>query len=314
MNFLPWYNDDVCMGWTWYLGNDFIFAIVGIILLNIFNRSRIGAWVLTTVISLVSFIVTWAIIWHYNLTIIDDPTTPRGADYQYYLYDKPYSRIPAYLVGFVIPWLLLWAKDKHGFQRGTQPMTTKAFVIVRAAVCLAIAVIVFLLFVTYTDQVGGYGHETKKLANWGTLANDMYLTFGRPVWAAAHIVLVLACYFDYTPVINGFLGHPVWAPLTKLTYNAYLLHPLIVNWRCGLAVQYYQFTVSQVVQNWVCDTILAFVAATVAWCLVEKPAATLTNFLLGKERARVNVLNKAALPSAIVALEREAASVETSIR
>ena len=35
---------------------------------------------------------------------MDDPTNvAHGADYQYYLYDKPYSRIPAYLVGFAVP-------------------------------------------------------------------------------------------------------------------------------------------------------------------------------------------------------------------
>jgi peptidoglycan/LPS O-acetylase OafA/YrhL len=274
------------MGWTWYLGNDFIFAIVGILLLNLFHRSHAKGWLVTVFLAIASFIVTWLIIWQYNLTIIDNPGTPRGADYQYYLYDKPYSRIPAYLVGFAVPWILLWAKQKYGLERGSQPLTTRAFILVRCAVVVALGLIFFLLFITYTNQPGGFGHESKKISNWGKIANDIYLTFGRPLWAAAHAVLVVACYFDYIPLINSVLAHPVWAPLTKLTYNAYLLHPLIVNWRCGLAVQYYPFTVFMVLQNMACDTALAFVAAAIAWCLVEKPASTLTGFLLGKPATR----------------------------
>lgn len=76
----------------------------------------------------------------------------------------------------------------------------------------------------------------------------------------------------------------MWAPLTKLTYNAYLLHPLCVNLRCGLAVQYYQFTYYQILQNCLTDSILAYIAAAVAFCLVEKPTGTLTGFLLAKPK------------------------------
>merc|ERR1712070_387388 len=85
MNFLPWYNDDVCMGWTWYLGNDMIFAIVGIALLNLYKwRSKLG-WAMVIFITLGSFVVTYYLISYYRLTIIDDPTELHGADYQYYL-------------------------------------------------------------------------------------------------------------------------------------------------------------------------------------------------------------------------------------
>lgn len=285
MNFLPWYNDDVCMGWTWYLGNDMIFAIIGIALLNLWKWGHRSGWLATTFITISSFVVTFWLICHYNLGIIDDPRSPHGSDYQYYLYDKPWSRIPAFLVGLVVPWVLLWAKDKYGLQRGTQPRSARAVVLARIAFMLALGVIFFLLFITYTDQDGGFG-SSKVMSNWSTEASATYLTFGRPLWACAHAVIALACYFDYIPFVNGFLSHWLWSPLTRLTYNAYLFHPLMINFRCGLAVQYYQFTTWTLLQNLLIDSTLAYVCAAVAWCLVEKPAATLTTFLLAKPRSR----------------------------
>lgn len=281
MNFLPWYNDDVCMGWTWYLGNDMIFAIIGIALLNLWKWGPRSGWAMTIAITVASFVITFSIIWQYKLAILDDPTTPHGSDYQYYLYDKPWSRIPAFLVGFVVPWVLLWAKRVHGLDRGTQPRSAAAFFAVRVAFWAAIGVVFFLLFVAYSDQAGGFG-STRVESNWTTLENGIYLTFGRPLWVCAHIVITLACYFDYVPLVNGFLSHHLWAPLTKLTYNAYLLHPLMINLRCGNAVQYYQFTWWTLFENLIIDAGLAYAAAAVTWCLVEKPVTTLTGFLIAK--------------------------------
>jgi len=286
MNFLPWYNDDVCMGWTWYLGNDMIFAIIGIALLNLWKWGPRSGWATTIGIAVSSFVTTFVLIWHYKLAIIDNPgDRVHGEDYQYYLYDKPWSRIPAYLVGFVVPWLLLWAKGKYGLERGTQPRSAAAFAAVRVAFWAAIGVIFFLLFITLSDQDGGFG-STRAMSNWTTPDNAFYLTFARPVWACAHAVIAVACFFDYLPIANGFLSHWVWAPLARLTYNAYLLHPLVINLRCGLAVQYYQFSYWTLFQNLLTDSTLAYAAAAVMWCLVEKPTATLTGFLLAKPTAK----------------------------
>merc|ERR1712178_640531 len=105
-----------------------IFAIIGIALLNLWKWGPRSGWFMTIFIAVSSLAVTFFLIWHYDLTIIDDPRTPHGSDYQYYLYDKPWSRIPAYLVGLVLPWVLLWAEREHGLRRGTQPKTAAAYI------------------------------------------------------------------------------------------------------------------------------------------------------------------------------------------
>jgi len=285
MNFLSWYNDDVCMGWTWYLGNDMIFAIIGIALLNLWKWNRCAGWLTTTAITAASFILTFYLICYYNLGVIDDPTKAHGSDYQYYLYDKPWSRIPAYLVGLAVPWLLAWAKRVYGLERGNQPRTSTACAIAYLVFTIALGIIFFLLFITYTDQAGP-GESSRESSNWTRTENGLYLTFGRPLWACAHAMIALTCYFDYVPIVDGFLSHWLWAPLTRLTYNAYLFHPLMINLRCGWALNYYQFSSWTLAQNLLIDTTLAYMCATAAWCLVEKPAATMTAQLFAKRAAQ----------------------------
>merc|ERR1712137_1158805 len=99
---------------------------------------------------------TFYLICHYSLGIIDDPRKPHGSDYQYYLYDKPWSRIPAYLVGLVVPWILTWAKRVYNLERGTQPKSKGAVMGVYCLVLLALCVIFGLLFITISDEDGGY--------------------------------------------------------------------------------------------------------------------------------------------------------------
>merc|ERR1711871_712120 len=58
LNFIPFDSDKVCMGWTWYLGDDMIFFIVGIFLLPIYYRSRVIGWACLGLLSAASFAVT----------------------------------------------------------------------------------------------------------------------------------------------------------------------------------------------------------------------------------------------------------------
>merc|ERR1712070_172964 len=44
MNFIPFDSDKVCMGWTWYLGDDMIFFIFGIMILPIYARKAWVGW------------------------------------------------------------------------------------------------------------------------------------------------------------------------------------------------------------------------------------------------------------------------------
>merc|ERR1719482_1681981 len=65
MNLVPFDSDKVCMGWTWYLGDDMIFFIVGIFLLPLYYRSRIMGWLAVAILTAASFAVTGYLIFKY---------------------------------------------------------------------------------------------------------------------------------------------------------------------------------------------------------------------------------------------------------
>eukprot|EP00928_Gymnodinium_smaydae_P039781 TRINITY_DN27101_c0_g1_i2.p1 TRINITY_DN27101_c0_g1~~TRINITY_DN27101_c0_g1_i2.p1 ORF type:complete len:569 (+),score=46.02 TRINITY_DN27101_c0_g1_i2:81-1787(+) len=64
----PWYtNDGGCMGWSWYLGVDMLFAICGLVLLRIRARSPLIALIITVLAGALSVAVTIQQSLHHNL-------------------------------------------------------------------------------------------------------------------------------------------------------------------------------------------------------------------------------------------------------
>jgi len=100
------------------------------------------------------------------------------------------------------------------------------------------------------------------------------------------LILTLACYFDYVPLINGFLAHWMFQPLSALTFGAYLWHPVLIKLVAGNMEDYYNYSFIEAWQHATFFFVLAYAASTFSYCLVEKPCATMTGWLIPKKKPR----------------------------
>jgi len=191
-------------------------------------------------------------------------------DYSYWAYSKPYTRVPAYLVGVAAAWLLD-ELEHRGITRSNRPTGHIAQIGATVAAAFSVLVLLFLTFIPATDF--GYYHKN----SWGPVVSVMYLCFGRPVWAACWAVITVLCYYGYLPIVDGILAHRCWSPLARLTYGAYLLHPLVIKLSAGRALQYYTFSAEDMLYRYLGNTICAFAGAAVLWVFIERPALTLTS-------------------------------------
>lgn len=63
-----------------------------------------------------------------------------------------------------------------------------------------------------------------------------------------------------------------------------MLHPAIIKTLAGNMTSYYHFSMSEVLLHALGNCTLAYAAAAVMWCLVERPVATLTEAAMPKPR------------------------------
>lgn len=274
MNFIPFDSDKVCMGWTWYLGDDMIFFVLGCVLVPIYHRKKALGWWLLLCLSGLSMGVTAWLIARYHLSpyVFDSHYT----EYSYYAYSKPYTRAPAYFVGISAAWLLGTLEEK-GLTRESQPHRRHPLAATAVAI-LSAAVLCLVVFIPATD----FGASKN---SWNDFESILLLDFGRVAWALSWAAITILCYYGCLPWTNSFLAHPAWTPLARLTYGAYLLHPLVIKLAAGTSVQYYTFSGMEVCYRFVGNCFMAFSSAIALWCLIERPVMTLTSAGLKKPQA-----------------------------
>merc|ERR1719502_987522 len=242
------------MGWSWYLGDDMIFFLITIIILPIYARRAWVGWAAVISLTLLSFGLTSYYMVKYHLDIY--AFGPDYADFSYWVYSKPYARIPAYFVGTMTAWLLV-------------------------------------IFIPATD----YGEHAKE---WSIATNALFVNLARPLFAAGWAVITLLCYYDYVPLLNGFLSHPCWTPLARLTYGAYLVHPLVIKLSAGNAMQFYTFNSMDLLYRFTGNALLTTMGSVALWALCERPCMTIFS---PSKKGKNGKRNSAAVPSAAIAQE-----------
>ncbi|XP_064616438.1 nose resistant to fluoxetine protein 6-like isoform X2 [Liolophura sinensis] len=203
-----------CISWGWYLANDMQFYVLSPLVLITLHRSRVAGTAVLLALLTGSFITTGVISSVNKLP-------PNGIDlnqdinkpnlYQDLYYEKPYCRIGPYLVGMAVGYTCILHRT------GSQMKFTKKGLVFGWVLAFACN-----LAVLY----GLYGHF-----NTEPLTSDvsaLYNTVSRTAWALGLGWLVIACSSGNGGIINSLLSWAPFQPLGRLTYCAYLIHPLVI--------------------------------------------------------------------------------------
>jgi peptidoglycan/LPS O-acetylase OafA/YrhL len=267
MHFDP---DAVCMGWTWYLGNDFIFSFITVALMPVYYARKNIAWLIAALLIIGSCAITTYDIVQYNLGayVFDD----NYRAYSDMAYSRPWNRIPAYLVGVCAGWLLAELRANK--------WEVPSRMVCTAINLAAVGFLFFVIFIVKTD----FGAQKD---GWGGVENALYLCFARPFWAASLAVISFSCIGNtFLPYMNEFLSLKIWVPLARLTYGAYLMHPVIIKLLAGSMDDYYHFGASDVFYRLVGNVLLSFFAAFWVFVLVERPMMTISGLIMGRFTGR----------------------------
>jgi peptidoglycan/LPS O-acetylase OafA/YrhL len=194
--------DEMCMLWSWYLANDTQFYIIGAIILIVAVRHfKVAA---TTLVGfMISAWITTGIIAYNNnhMPNTDDPLALFDK-----IYDKPWTRLGPYLVGMTVGWILFKTNCKIKF--------TKLQLI--AGWSMSTGTILYLLY-------GLYNQELSKVAA------AAYSSLSHSAWAIALAWIIIACSTDNGGFVNKFLSAPALYPFSRVTYCAYLVHPIVIR-------------------------------------------------------------------------------------
>ncbi|KAJ8042096.1 Nose resistant to fluoxetine protein 6 [Holothuria leucospilota] len=212
-NFYPVYSAEMCMGWVWYLANDMQFYIISpLILVPLFFIPWLGLS-LIAVLCAASMCTTGILVAVYDFpSAFSEFQTQPGthATFTDVVYMKPYCRISPYLVGMILGCIFFKYPPKS----------------IKFHWMVALLGWILACGTGYACVYSVYGNYNGE--PWPTAGNVVYEMLCRFAWGLFVAWVVFACYYGYGGWVNSFLDHPAWAPLGRLTYSAYLLHPIVV--------------------------------------------------------------------------------------
>jgi len=137
-----------------------------------------------------------------------------------------------------------------------------------------------VIYLQYEDTMI---HGVSKPA-WGTVQRTAYETLSRDAWAMALAWIVYACNIGY----GGFIAHIInwrgWAPLSKMTFAVYLIHPLVIFIYVGNRRDLHHVDDFSVAFMYCGYTLLSYVAGAILSLIFEVPPAALDKLFLGKAR------------------------------
>ncbi|KAG5682060.1 hypothetical protein PVAND_011445 [Polypedilum vanderplanki] len=195
-------SSEMCMLWSWYLANDTQFYIIGAIILIIaVKHFKFAASILFTFL-MSAWITTGVIAYRNNHSPnTDDPLALFDK-----IYDKPWTRFGPYIIGMGVGWVLFKTNCKIKF--------TKIQLI--TGWTLSIGTFLYLL----------YGLFNVELSQTAAAA---YSSLSHSAWAIALAWLVIGCSTGNGGYLNRLLSSTWLYPFSRVTYCAYLVHPIIVR-------------------------------------------------------------------------------------
>ncbi|XP_031840706.1 nose resistant to fluoxetine protein 6 [Nomia melanderi] len=192
---------EMCMLWSWYMANDTQFYVLGILLLLLSVKYLKVAASLVLLLLASSWFTTFVVAYTNDYVArIQDPFALFDE-----LYDKPWMRAGPYFVGIITGYILFKTNCK-----------LKLPLVARTIGWLVSSGMMFSLV---------YGLYPGNLT---VTVSSVYAALGHTAWAMAVSFIVIQCCTGSAKMIDSLLSLRLMYPLSRLTYCAYLVHPIIM--------------------------------------------------------------------------------------
>lgn len=260
-NLYPWKLQEECIGWSWYLANDMqFFVIAPVIIIPMYFILPLGISLLIGFL-LFSFISTGIIngVYDFQASLFApfayNYTTNVTATFTDVLYIKPWHRISPYLVGLALGYLL-YRKARFPFHRLVNLILYLSLWLAAAAILIPT---LYGLYPTW------HGHIPSMAEN------ILYNVLFRFAWGVGLALIVFACHNGYGWFINSFLSMKFWIPLSRLSYNAYLVHPFVLTVFYGSLRKAIHYDDLNLAFQTVANIVVSFGVAALVSVFVEFP-------------------------------------------
>jgi peptidoglycan/LPS O-acetylase OafA/YrhL len=194
--------------------------------------------------------------------------------YDYY-YKQTYCRLPSYLIGILLGWILYNKKKNQVHIKLNKMIVAFGWII-----SLTCGFIVLHGLAPFFDEDSFYSGYPE----FSSFVRISYGAFHRTVFAMAIAWVIFACTNQYGGFINRFLSMKVFLPLSRLCYAAYLVNFNLVRVYTANQRQPSYFNESELLMTIQGFLLSVFLLSFVVSLVVEMPFINLSKLLFDELR------------------------------
>ncbi|XP_030026345.2 nose resistant to fluoxetine protein 6 [Manduca sexta] len=209
-------EDRICHTVSWYLSCDFQLAILGTLLVYIYQRDNKTGKIVIGGAAVAAILVPSLVTYYYKLSplffhgmqsLVNFKTDPVFLK----RYIKAHCRAAAYMVGMYAGYIFSVYRPEENRNKLSKRLSILGFL---AAL--------FTMVMVYRG--GGLMLHRE----YNALEVAAFVAFNRATWAFAVCCLIAICEYGTLPLISTYLKWDFFVPLSRLSYCLYLLHMALV--------------------------------------------------------------------------------------
>lgn len=203
-------------------------------------------------VAFISCIVTGVLSYYLKIDSIrsttNDYSNQTYAKYFSYVYQTPYCRIGAFVIGMLTGYEIHRLRNRIDIPKALQAI----------GYFVAIAMCIAIIYSPYQ-------------ATWTSLGYSIYFSMARVVWSMAISLLIWLFAMKPNPTLDAFLSAQIFVILSNLSYCAYLIHPIVQY------VYFYSFkgviagSHAIIFMNFIGITFFTYLFASIMFLTIEMP-------------------------------------------
>lgn len=153
------------------------------------------------------------------------------------------------------------------------------------------AVLQFLVSMTLIGIVSLWTLSANKdPPSWSRLKSALYVTFSRPVFLLSLICIFNLLFLGHGSAFRTFISRRFWTVLARLSYNVYLVFPIVAGqFNSSMASPLY-LTYNEMVWQMLYEIPTSFIVALFFYLFVERPISNLMFGQKSNEKQRLSIL------------------------
>lgn len=249
--------------WTWSLAVEFQFYLVFSVFLALQQRWRLQKILphLTVAVVLLPFILaTWNFLYSHH-GYIDQTFYTSHTWYQDHLFTKLAARSGPITHGLITAYIVIFHKDRLVTWIQSRSVTTINLITVLLMTIAATMII--------TDS---WWDASLNIKSWQS--SILWSISLRNIFSASLAGIILLCVQPrgLISLLKNFLSAPLWRPFGQLTFNAYLIHPVVLTLYFGWhTISGTSVGIADIPSMAVISFTLVYSIAALIYCWVELP-------------------------------------------